>query len=368
MAILNLALVRKVDWEEHCIHVGTVLEEKEQKKAESKWLYRSEMIRKLGRKTATRFIKSKKWEKGEDSDGESMYKKVQKSEISSQTLANKMSLQTNAQLDEGDFKTLQDEMRSHFSNSKQVTKGQPNQQVGGKKQKPSGGFQNLSGGLADRARLRSEALKNKEGGSQASATGKKDRTGSSQGASEGFGKKRTARNDENLEEIMKGIEPPDDPDSKSNEVEAQNRIKKATTKLQNKLADTIVIIDGIGRAQTPIAKTVKQQAQEVKVKANAHIRILNKLVCMPLEKIKLDDCKHANNVASDLIDQMNHVKTCAKPHIAAPSVAGSEKGGSSNKAEKKAARTHEKGQAHGQRGRSLQVLHFVCAIMLAFVL
>ena len=49
MAILNLALVRKDDWEEHALNVSFSATETTAKKSEGKWLYRGELEAKLGK-------------------------------------------------------------------------------------------------------------------------------------------------------------------------------------------------------------------------------------------------------------------------------------------------------------------------------
>ena len=70
--VLNLALIRRSDWEEL---VATELHEYVQEKSnttEGKWLYRGELEKKVGIRQATLFIDSGKWEKGEDSGGDSL--------------------------------------------------------------------------------------------------------------------------------------------------------------------------------------------------------------------------------------------------------------------------------------------------------
>ena len=76
MAILNLALVRKQDWEDCVAEVSGSFEQSDTKQTVGKWCYQGELERKLGKRTARRFIKEGKYEEGEDADGEKMYRRV----------------------------------------------------------------------------------------------------------------------------------------------------------------------------------------------------------------------------------------------------------------------------------------------------
>ena len=77
-SILNLALVRSMDWEEQICKLSVGLEDVEEEGKHSKWLYKSELQRKVGKATTARWIKTNKLEVDYDSDGEQIFRKKQR--------------------------------------------------------------------------------------------------------------------------------------------------------------------------------------------------------------------------------------------------------------------------------------------------
>lgn len=76
MAVLNLAMVKKADWEECMMEVGFKMLDEDEKKAKGTWLYKGELERTVGKLTTARWLKIGKLEEGTDADGEAVYRKV----------------------------------------------------------------------------------------------------------------------------------------------------------------------------------------------------------------------------------------------------------------------------------------------------
>ena len=110
MAILNLAMVRKHDWEEHALVVGVTATETHTKAATGKWLYRGELEAKLGKGQTRRFLMKGKYEKGEDSDGDSVYRKIQKSDSYSKSVVGYKTVSSSGAVNPDDMQKLQDEL------------------------------------------------------------------------------------------------------------------------------------------------------------------------------------------------------------------------------------------------------------------
>ena len=72
---LNLALVRR-DWEELMASDVTERYEQNEHKTKAKWRYLGEIEQEIGIRQATLCIDKGKFEKGEDSDGDSVYRKI----------------------------------------------------------------------------------------------------------------------------------------------------------------------------------------------------------------------------------------------------------------------------------------------------
>ena len=71
--IMALHAAKPDHWARFVVEQHESLIETETKGVEAAWLYRSELIQQFGRETAERWILAHKLEKGEDSDGESIY-------------------------------------------------------------------------------------------------------------------------------------------------------------------------------------------------------------------------------------------------------------------------------------------------------
>ena len=78
MEVLNLALVRKDDWQDVVLQSSHEIAKEDIEEREGTWLYRAEMVAKFGWEQTHKWIDAGKWEKEEDSDGDSVYKKVTK--------------------------------------------------------------------------------------------------------------------------------------------------------------------------------------------------------------------------------------------------------------------------------------------------
>ena len=298
MAILNLALVRKQDWEDCVLEVTGSFEETQVKKAEGKWYYQGELERKLGKSTARRHIKVGKYEEGEDADGEKMYRKVQHSDWQQKSLTSKVQATKTTTIEETDFKSLTESMSEFFGKSS-VGK------VGPKKTLADGEGASLLK-LKDRAFNTSESLKRKGAADTHSAKTKQTK------------KAKTV-----CDPVLLDIQPPKDPDSKSDEIEARNRVKQALAKMQSKMAEMDGLMTGIGKKPDALGLSVKQQASEVKTKMRAQISLLTKMSVMVVDKVRVDDFKNAVQAAVSLVGEGNRVKMCARPHMTskAPSAA-----------------------------------------------
>ena len=117
MAALNLALVKEDEWEELVLDVGTTVAVEHEKKTEGKWLYRAGLNRKLGKVTASICIKQGKLQQGEDSDGESVYRKVVVSDSRKKVLNQSMGMKATAQKDPSEMTALQEQLDKFFNDS-----------------------------------------------------------------------------------------------------------------------------------------------------------------------------------------------------------------------------------------------------------
>ena len=82
MAVLNCFLVHGPGkFEMMCVNDLRTITARDTKRAKGKWLYRGELEAQLGPLQANQFIEQGKYQRDEDSDGDSIYMKVQKQNI-----------------------------------------------------------------------------------------------------------------------------------------------------------------------------------------------------------------------------------------------------------------------------------------------
>ena len=278
MAILNLALVRKMDWEEMVVEMSTEVSTTNDKEITGTWAYRGELERQVGKSTAKRWIESGKWEKGYDSDDESMYRKVQKSDREKRSVAARSQQKKTGTGDLDDFEKLQQAMMDAFNSDRLGT-------VATKKSKREPKDPGKQDALEDAAQAESERLKEKETGGE-------------------------------KEHAVLAVEDLELPDDAENEViKAKVTIKKASGKLQDKKLEVDSLIISIGKKPDAIAAVVIQQLKELKTQMAAHQNTLTKFSIMKNTKVRVENFKHAATTAADMLEKLKKLRVCAKPHI-----------------------------------------------------
>ena len=98
--------------------------------------------------------------------------------------------------------------------------------------------------------------------------------------------------------------PPQDPDSKADEHNARAVIKKALSKLQDKLPDIDMIKTSIGKSPDRIGAMVLQQASELKVIMKAHINRLQKMAVMSVDKVSVAEFKDVATTAAKVLEDL----------------------------------------------------------------
>ena len=115
MEILNLALVHRDRWESFLVTEQTSTEKIESVIDDSTWYYRGELVKILGAAQTARFLEKQKFEAGEDSDGDSIYKKRQRSSKTEAKKSRKATLTKEASMGkEADLDSLADAMDQWF--------------------------------------------------------------------------------------------------------------------------------------------------------------------------------------------------------------------------------------------------------------
>ena len=135
--------MRKQDWQDLVAESVHEVSKEDSHFTEGRWLYRGEVERQLGMAQAMRFIAKGKWEKGEDSDGDSVYRKVQKGNRVAKTEKISARVKKSMQGSADDMAALEAQLSDWFGDEKD--KHQP------KKQK--------KGSNADTAQERNNSLK-----------------------------------------------------------------------------------------------------------------------------------------------------------------------------------------------------------------
>ena len=199
-----------------------------------------------------------KYEKGEDSDGDSVYRKVQKSDSYTKAVKGAKTLSSSGAVDPDDLQKLQDELFKFTDDAGLV----PKKTVKGVAAKTVA----IKGKGNDEAKTQSEALKNM--------------TGKGKGGKIDLGILALA-----------DISPPVDPNSVAPQVEAKSRCKKAGDKLVTKVVELDAIITGIGKTTDQVAVSVKQQCKELKTKIKAQCKFLTKCAMMHTNKVVLEELK-----------------------------------------------------------------------------
>ena len=206
-------------------------------------------------------------------------------------------------VDEDDAQKLKDELHEFFDKIKEK-KGKPKAAVAPKNKQVHSDAANKG---KDSARKRSEQLK-------------------AQGGEKG------GQGEIDLGAVI-------DPDSQSEASTAMQTVKKALNKLQPKVVELDGIINNIGKKPDVMGLSVRREAQELRVKGRAHVRMLARLALVPPNKVNVAEMKNAATTAQELILQVARVKVCAKPHSGSSvcgddmaSVAGSSTGKKASKA------------------------------------
>ena len=119
----------------------------------------------------------------------------------------------------------------------------------------------------------------------------------------------------NSSKALQDVDPPKDPQSKADEAEAVDKVKKAIKKMQDKHLEMQHVIQAIGKRPGTMAASVKQEAKEISTKLAAHLRLLGKYAITPLQKVNVDDFKSAVAVAYQHTSKATNVKACSKPHV-----------------------------------------------------
>ena len=86
------------------------------------------------------------------------------------------------------------------------------------------------------------------------------------------------------------------------------------SKLQDKLPDTDMIKTSIGKRPDRIGAMVLQQASELKVIMQAHIKRLQKMAVMPVDKVNVAEFKDVATTAAKVLEDLGQIKVLAKPH------------------------------------------------------
>ena len=274
MAVLNLALVRQCDWEELLVEVTSGVKDEESKKSEGKWLYKSELERKVGKQTAKRWIRDGKWEEGEDSDGEAVYRKVQKSDATVRTKSTQANVKKTAALDKEEFETLTQEMAAMFEDD------------------------------AGPGRVKKHQAKIKDGAGQSKSSAQK--------ASEAL------KGDGEAPLTLALLDAPIDPESKAREVEAKNKAKKCSAKLNDKIAELESIRSSIGKKPTRMQALVLQEASELRLKMVQQQKLLNKIAAAAVDKVHVADSENACAEVTKMLIEAKEIKRHAKAASPAP--------------------------------------------------
>ena len=286
MAILNLALVRKQDWEERVVEMTSEIGMSAERSTTGTWLYRGELEQQVGKATTRKWIANGKLEKGFDSDDESMYRKVQKSDAERRTVAASVKQRRSGTGDLDDFEELSKSMMEHFAHDGCGAVATKKSKTG--KAAIANGEVGTSS-TDDAARQCSEQLK-AETPQQPLALG-----------------------DLNL---------PDDTDSQV--AKAKATIKKAKAKLDDKRLEIDALIQAIGKNPDNIAAAVVQQLRELRVQMTVQGKSLGKMSLMQNSKVRLSDFKDSAVSASDMVTKLKKLKVCAKPHLENKDVVGSD--------------------------------------------
>ena len=275
MAVLNIALVRQTDWEEHMVEVTIGVKDEESKKSDGKWLYKSELERKVGKATAKRWIRDGKWEEGVDSDNEPIYRKVQKSDATVRTKSSQANVKKTAGLEKEDFDALMGQMAAMFEDD--AGPGRVNKR---------------------------QHAKLKDGAGQS--------RGSAQKASEAL------KGDGAEPLTLALLDAPIDPESKAREVEAKSKAKKCSAKLNDKLAEVVAIKTSMGKKPTRMGALVVQEASELRVKMTQQQKILNNMAATATDKVLAADFENACAEATQMLLEVKEVKRHAKAAAPAP--------------------------------------------------
>ena len=122
---LNLALVRR-DWEELMATDNTSVYEDNQQKMKAKWRYHGEIEQEMGIRQANAFIDKGKFEKGEDSDGDSVYRKISMAEEKTTGRKRTISTTKTARVAKvSDLDMLESEADKMFAFDNGITKRKP---------------------------------------------------------------------------------------------------------------------------------------------------------------------------------------------------------------------------------------------------
>ena len=274
MSVLNLALVRQCDWEELLVEVTSGVKDEESKKSEGKWLYKSELERKVGKQTAKRWIRDGKWEEGEDSDGEAVYRKVQKSDASVRTKSTQANVKKTAALDKEEFETLTQEMAAMFEDD------------------------------AGPGRVKKHQAKIKDGAGQSKSSAQKT--------------SEALKGDGEAPLTLALLDAPIDPESKAREVEAKNKAKKCSAKLNDKIAELESIRSSIGKKPTRMQALVLQEASELRLKMVQQQKLLNKIAAAAVDKVHVADSENACAEVTKMLIEAKEIKRHAKAASPAP--------------------------------------------------
>jgi hypothetical protein len=122
LEILNLALVRKKDWQDIVAKSTTEVSKETSVWKEGRWMYRGEIENTIGMAQAQRFLEKGKWEKGEESDGDSIYRKVVKGDSEVRKRTDKASIEKSMRGNQDDMDALENCLAEWFTKETATSK------------------------------------------------------------------------------------------------------------------------------------------------------------------------------------------------------------------------------------------------------
>lgn len=296
MEFLNLGLVKREEWEDLLVCGTENLSKTLEKFEEGRWYYRGEIEVQMGVLQANRFIHKGKFELGEDSDGDSLYRKVQKGDRKSKIRGATVSTEKKRRHhDAADLDSLMEEMAKNFEDDADI---------GTVKSKVPKSSNRAKVAQAGQPPVAGQAQKLPAGGEEAGGSRRLKERGSGKPQSSGAPSAIA----------LADIDPPEDPNSVHLQKKAQEQARKWVTKLNDKCGKLQEWIESLQKkSKDAAAKIYIIEARELKTKVAATTKSLNKAAAAPAKKVNPNDVKSMCQIAANHSEAASKLKEKINP-------------------------------------------------------